>query len=564
MALAALRRQIESREASADDIFLPLRALQRLGLTSADLRVHVERIRAANDVTTDNETVELNCLLALDMIAGSLPNDSLRWDAAETARIYLPKVVKPELLSRGLATALKPSDMLPPRPTFEVTEVQEIETAQRVIARLSSYEIEPQKADFYRVPKAGMITRPAALLAPDDRVIFEALSLEINTELERSLPEAVIWPRSTGAVVPYSNFAALPKAWDDAYIIVADIESFYECVDHTLLAGFISSELGKHTQYLKALESFLDAIMSSSTGLPQGPNASEVFASAYLLPVDSMLVSQAWLFARYADDFLISADSIVDGRRKIESLEGLLREVGLRLNCAKTKVMRRDTYLANLDKPSPQVEKLRKEIQNLTVARLRSSEDESDVAEILAEAGVDEQILWDLFYNQTVTLDEVLVQVRDLFRPPLVDSYVEYFTRVARRLRSERLPDDMLGTERDLKECLVVLASSNRYVDLKLVDVVLKWFPRLAQHTSAYLRSIADDHSRSVGTFIIRWLNPPADTDWVTAWLCNVAEFYPDLITRRVQDVMVRLVRDENVGLLTRPAGPGLLLWKET
>jgi len=551
-AIAALRRQIVSRDATADAILLPLRALQRLGSTSADLRVHIERIRAANDVTTDDENIELNCLLALDIIAGSLHRDSLRWDAAETARIYLPKAVQPESMSRGLVTALKPSDMLPPRSTFEVTDADRTQIVERIMTRLSSFEIEPQRADFYRVPKAGMTTRPAALLAPEDRVIFEALALEINFELERNLPEAVIWPRSTGAVVPHSTFAALPKAWHDAYVIVADIESFYECVDHTLLVGFVSSELGKRTNYLKALESFLDATMSSRTGLPQGPSASDVFASAYLLPVDSVLVNQTWSFARYADDFLIGADSVVNGRRKIESLEGILREVGLRLNVSKTKVMRRETYLANLDKPSQQVERLRKEIQDLTQARLRSSEDESDVAKILEEAGVDEQILWDLFYNQTTTLDEVLEEVGDLFQPPLVDSYAEYFTRVARSLRGERLPDDMLGTERDLRECLVILAGANRSVNLGLVDEVLKWFPRLAQHASAYLRSIAGDKGHSVSRILTRWLDPPADTDWVTAWLCNVAEVCPDLISKRLQGVMIKLVRDEDVGLLTR------------
>jgi hypothetical protein len=214
--------------------------------------------------------------------------------------------------------------------------------------------------------------------------------------------------------------------------------------------------------------------------------------------------------------------------------------------------MRRDTYLANLDKPSPQVERLRKEIQDLTEARLRSSEDESDVAAILEEAGVDDQVLWDLFYNQVTTLDEVIEEVRDLFKPPLVDSYAEYFTHVAQSLMHERLPADMLGTEGDLRECLVVLASAKRQVRLKFVDTVLKWFPRLAQHTSAYLRSIAGVNSPSVSRLIYRWLDPPADTDWVTAWLANVAEVNPGLISNRLHEAMIKLVRNEHVGLLTR------------
>ncbi len=551
-ALAALHQQIASPDATVDAILLPLRALQHMGSTSADLRVHIERIRAANDVTMDDDTVESNCLLALDIISGSLSRDALRWDAAELARIYLPKAVRPEAMSRGLLTALKPSDMLPPRPKLEVTRSENMRIIERIVSRLSHHEIVPQQADFYRVPKAGMTTRPAALLAPDDRIIFEALALEIDAELAQRLPETVIWPRSADNLVSHSVFARLPKAWPEAYVIVADIESFYECIDHTLLASFISSELGKRTQYLKALESFLDATMSSRIGLPQGPNASDIFASAYLLAADSLLASQTWSFARYADDFLVGADSMVDGRRKIESLERLLRELGLRLNVSKTKVMRRDTYLANLDKPSQQVERLRKEIQSLTEARLRDSEDESEVAQILEEAGVDEQVLWDLFYNQVTTLDEVIEEVGDLFQPPLVDSYAEYFIRVARRLHRERLPEDMLGTERDLRECLVVLAGASRSVNLESVDEVLKWFPRLAQHTSAYLRSIASANGRAVSRFITRWLDPPADTDWVTAWLCNAAEVNPDLISKRLHEVMVRLVRNERFGLLTR------------
>lgn len=550
--LAELRRQIASRDTTDEDIFLSLRALQRLGLSSADLRVHIERIRAANDMTTDNDVVEENCLLALDMIAGTLPHESLRWDSAETARIFLPKVIRPDLLSRGLAPALKPSDMLPPRPTREIMKDESANIVERIMAGLSRYDIAPRRADLYRVPKAGMTTRPAALLAPDDRVIFEALALEINSALERSLPDAVVWPRATDSLVPYSGFATLPESWNEPYVIVTDIESFYECVDHTLLASFIGSELGKHSQYLKALESFLDATMSSRIGLPQGPNASDVFASAYLLPIDALITDQAWLYARYADDFIISAATIVDGRRKIESLEGLLREVGLRLNVSKTKVMRRDTYLGNLNKPSQQVERLRNEIRDLTINRLRDSDDEDELAAILEGYGVDEEIMWGLFYNHTVTLDEVLEDVGDLFAPSLVDSYGEYFNRQARRLGREKLPDDMLGTERDLRECLVILAGASKFVPLKSVDDVLKWFPRLAQHASAYLRSIASEHIRPVGNFLVRWLDPPADTDWVTAWLCNVAEFHPAVVNKRLHDVMTRLVEDSTVGLLTR------------
>ena len=80
IALDLLRRQLESPDATADDILLPLRALQRIGLSNIDLQVHVERMRAVNDVTGDDPFFERNAVLALEMIEGLIPSYALRWD----------------------------------------------------------------------------------------------------------------------------------------------------------------------------------------------------------------------------------------------------------------------------------------------------------------------------------------------------------------------------------------------------------------------------------------------------------------------------------------------------
>lgn len=46
-------------------------------MTRTDLEVHVERLRAVNDVTFNAPHVERNCLLALDIIEGLLPSAAL-------------------------------------------------------------------------------------------------------------------------------------------------------------------------------------------------------------------------------------------------------------------------------------------------------------------------------------------------------------------------------------------------------------------------------------------------------------------------------------------------------
>jgi hypothetical protein len=510
-------------------------------------------MRAANDVTNNSSVVEKNAVLALEMIEGLLPEYSLRWDSAAMAQIYLPKVLNPDTLKRGLATALKPSDLLPPRADVKLSPHQESEILKMVFSRLTRFEGEPKRADFYRVPKAGLTTRPAALLALEDRITWEGLAGQIAETLERELPATAIWPRPSAPEASYSSFTIIPERWEGDYIVLADVESFYECVDHVLLATFIGSQLGAAASYTRALESFLDAIMAATTGIPQGPPASETFASAYLLTIDNILLKNRWVFARYADDYLIEADSVVDGRRKIEGLETLLRELGLRLNVSKTKVMRRGTYLDNLRKPSQRVEQLRAEIRRNTEVQLLENEESTEVDSFLRDAGVDDEVLWDLFYSHNTTLEEVIDEFREVLQPPLVEAYAQYFYETAvALLRREGLPEDRLTKEHDLSECLLVMASAGHKVNLSLVSETLKWFPNLAQHTAIYLKSIAQADPDSVRKLTIDWLSPVSDTDWVTAWLCNVPESHPEIIDSSLRAVMDSIVRSSNVGLLTR------------
>ena len=57
--------------------------LQNRGLSQADMRVHVERLRAQNDVTTRDKQTEDRCILALDLITG-YHRDPLKWEPETT------------------------------------------------------------------------------------------------------------------------------------------------------------------------------------------------------------------------------------------------------------------------------------------------------------------------------------------------------------------------------------------------------------------------------------------------------------------------------------------------
>ena len=57
----------------------------------------------------------------------------------------------------------------------------------------------------------------------------------------------------------------------------------------------------------------------------------------------------------------------------------------------------------------------------------RRVQDSDEVDDYLREAGIDEEVLWDLFYNHTTTLEEVINEFRNVLQPPLIDAYAQYF-----------------------------------------------------------------------------------------------------------------------------------------
>ncbi len=550
-AMNSLDRRL-SEDISPEDLIQVLRLLQHLGLSKEDLLLHVERIRAINDVQEYNELLDDNCMMALDIIYGTGPVYALQWDPVEMARVHLPKTLNLEDLQRALTPALHVNDLLLPRKEFDDGSVIQ-EVIRGVADRLTNYATSMNQAEFFRVPKAGFVSRPAALLAIDDRIIYQALTDKIARQVDMLSASQVIWPRGPfDTSVNYSAFSRAPETWRAEYVVMADIESFYESINHSLLAIFLSSHLSVSNSYLHALEGTLRAVMGNEVGLPQGPVGSDVLSSAFLMPVDRSLAARDWEFVRYADDFLIGANSIVDGRRKIEQLEILLRDIGLRLNPSKTKVMRVRRYLDALDNPSSSVEGFRREVRDILKEELRTSEDPEAVEGALRQIGANEEIFWSLLYHQTTTIDEVLEEVEDLLTPDLVESYARYFARQSSRLKSDELPSDVDSIERDLKECLTFLASARRPVDIANVDRALLWFPRLAEYVAVYLTALPSSALTDVRWFLLRWLSSASDTDWVTAWICNVASRKPAVINHELTDVLNRLALDDSLGSLTR------------
>lgn len=539
--------------ASTLEIVSPLRVMQQSGLSQAELTVHVERVRMMNELGSSfSEEVEDATLRALDLITGFGGNLSLRWDPPAIASIYVRRSLDVDLLRESAEYAVTPSDLLPPRPTDGASPglVEQLVTA--IGEELETGRYLPVPADQLRVPKGSFTSRPAALLAIQDRFSYEALASLVAKRLPEILPDEVSWPRGRDQIHDVKSIFGVPTTWDAAFVIKADIESYFDCVDHGILSAFLGSYLGMPTDVAQATEALLDTVMSARTGLPQGPPGSDVLATAYLLPIDLTLREWGWTFVRYMDDYFIAAESLQECRAKLEDLEDILRDVGLRLNASKTRPMHRDTYEDNLGQPSDRMRRLQAKLISESQTAVVESDDPDYVTWWLERYGVEEQTLWDLFYHQSISLEDLLADHPMLGSPDVVDLHRRLLRDIVKDLNRPDTPDDMVSAEADAIRAIRLLTATTTKLPEKQIVTALTWFPRSAPAVSDYLGRLAGESAPMVRKLIERLLTSGEFSDWVMAWVCSVPEAHPKLVARNLRSALIDVVRDERLGSLTR------------
>jgi hypothetical protein len=129
---------------------------------------------------------------------------------------------------------------------------------------------------------------------------------------------------------------------------VADIASFYDTIDHGLLADSLVAG-GADPAVVKTLSTFLAGTMQRTVGLPQGIPASDPVATAALVRVDQVLAAGGVRFFRHGDDYRFPVRSRHEARRAIWALDEVLRGNRLHLNTDKTHTIPADEYQKNLD-----------------------------------------------------------------------------------------------------------------------------------------------------------------------------------------------------------------------
>lgn len=205
------------------------------------------------------------------------------------------------------------------------------------------------------IPKDGGKTRPIGIPTCEDKVLQTAIRMVMEGIYEQDFLDC-----SYGFRPGRSAHDALAVLWKSvmsmggAWVVEADIEGFFDAIDHDHLRGFLNQRVTDGVlrrvvhKWLKAGVLDDGKHLRSSTGTPQGGVVSPLLANVYLhevldqwffREVQPRLTGRAQLI-RYADDFVVVCERENDARRVLEVLPKRLGRYGLRLHPDKTRLIR--------------------------------------------------------------------------------------------------------------------------------------------------------------------------------------------------------------------------------
>ena len=194
------------------------------------------------------------------------------------------------------------------------------------------------------IPKRNGKQRELKIPTVRDRIVQQALLHILCPLMEQKFSAASFAYRPN---LSYLNAVETVAQWRDQgyqWVLDADIVKFFDTIDHQRLLQQVRFHIN-HSGILCLIKSWLSAgvlteagVMVSQKGIPQGAVISPILANIYLHEFDEWVTVTDLGLVRYADDFLVLAQT--QARILEANLEviNLLETMGLRLHPEKTQV----------------------------------------------------------------------------------------------------------------------------------------------------------------------------------------------------------------------------------
>lgn len=345
--------------------------------------------------------------------------------------------------------------------------------------------IDLRRAEVVFAHRYGSGTRPVPDLSIEARLIIEALAKRLADRLAGDADLLGLSPHIAPVQGQKIDFERRPlEGARPAYVAKADIASFYEYVDHDLLANE-TVELTGDAELASAIKSTLSELMGRRFGLPQGPQGSDIFASVYLSRVDRVLMRAGVAVERFNDDYLFRAESAARARRDVAALERTLRDLGLILNHEKTQVMTAEQYEEGL----------------------------SAYQELLEAAAI-----------ETVELPAGYTFDPDEFEDISLESADEAIIAAAFESALDDETHPFSARQRMIDTALPYLAGFQNLQPLERLDTLVETWPAHIRNVNLYLRGLIDtEHERAAVDAVVAVLGEqPLALPWVQGWLVDV------------------------------------------
>jgi group II intron reverse transcriptase/maturase len=226
---------------------------------------------------------------------------------------------------------------------FAKNKEQNLRELHRLL-RNKRYRPMPMKMAY--IPKPDKGWRPLGIPTIRDRIVQQAL---LNTFERFDVFESKFLNCSYGFRPGRNAHQAIEEVErfrDQGYVwaVDADIQRFFDTVDHELLMEFVEEEVSDGS-VLKLISLFLKAgvmkeqrFLATTLGTPQGGVISPLLANIYLHSFDTEITDEGYKLVRYADDFLVLCKSRSKAEKALIAVREALANLRLSLNAEKTGI----------------------------------------------------------------------------------------------------------------------------------------------------------------------------------------------------------------------------------